>query len=276
MSFNSTYRPLFELVFRHQYFLDEGTDKFKENLNQEWMVTNLKSFSLSSFLTIVPTKNTSRILKNWRGQFVFGKDSITVLLRTENSDNTKPFIEFSDDLIMDFLVEIRDPFFVNYTDLDIDSSKLIMVSNKEPDNSVKENAKLTTFYPLSEFGDPDESSEISVDFEDVIDDKELIGKLAVIRIHLEGDVDEMQLTENSMTEFASDTPSEIIKFKNRRTRWKYITTSDGTELFKTGKKPLTKNGYIKITHNSTDYPNPTPNLIGYDSDGDYYYSEIFI
>ena len=296
MAFNSTYKTLFELKFRHRYFLDEGKKKFKENLNKDWMKTNLRAFNVSDFLSITPTQKTQRLLKNWRGKYLLNSDNLSVLLRVDNSNSNAPFIEFSDELVLDFLISLKDPYFENYTKITIDRTKLMMISNQEPspavveeeeedieegefEESFEENTVYTVQYsPLSDYGNI-ASEDIDVDFDQDIEKRELVGKIGLIRIHLQGDEDELTLTDGTGLLFPNSVPKETLLFKNRKTCWKYIDAQDGSPIFDTGTDqqdllPHTKYGYIKVEHGGNEYPNPTPNQII--NVGGTYSSEIFI
>lgn len=271
MSFNSTYRTLFELKFRHHYFLDEGEDEFNEALTENWMTTNLNLFNIREFMQITPTAVTVQMLKNLRGRYAVGKDNVSVAIRTENGDEDKPFISFDNTQFFDFLVELRDPYFENYTDITIDRTKLVMLSNKVPAASTEETAVATDFSTFTEFGTT--STAINVYFGDTIDPQELVGKFALIRIYMTGDAGQIDLTDGG-DEFNPTLPVVTLEFDNRETRWRYINSKDGSIVFTTTEKPLTKFGYIKITDSGIDYPNPNANLIIEES-GDLY-SEIFI
>ncbi len=271
MSFETTYRTLFEIKFRHHYFLDEGEDEFDEALNEEWMVNNLRAFDIREILTITPSEATMKNIRNGRGRYNLTKDTLTVLLRSDGSDPDKPFIDFLDNTNFDFTLGIKDAFFENYTEIDIDRSKLFFLSNKTPDTSVEDTAQTVVFSKFTQFGTS--SSEIDIDISEDFSDMELVGKIGIIRVCFDGDVGEIDLTDGAGS-FANTTPSVTVDFENRETLWRYIDTSDGSTIFTTTAKPLTKFGYIKITHSGTDYPNPNANLI-IDESGTLY-SEIFI
>lgn len=275
MSFQSKYRPLFQIKFRHAYHLNEGTSVFNENLAQEWMATNLNAFDIQTILTISPSEQTETLLRNMRGRYAVNKDSIIVLVRTDNMNEDIPFIDFDATKHFDFLIGIRDPYFENYTDIEIDRTKIMLISNKEPLESEEETAIDITYHPLSEFGTT--STDLTIDLLDTITSNELVGKIAVVRICMTNDEDELMLTNEAGDEFAADLPEATISFSNRSTFWKYIDSTDGSEIFTTNaEKPLTKFGYVKITHSGNDYPNPNANLIIKDQDSGDIFSEVFI
>lgn len=275
MSFNSTYRTLFELKFRHLYFLNEGASEFSEALDEEWMITNLKAFDIRTILDITPTAETIKLLRNLRAKFVYTKDALLVLLRTENSDADVPFIGFSENQAFEFLIGMRDTYFENYTQITLDRSKYLLISNKTPAASLEETAFDVEFSKISEFGTT--SSNLTIDLLDTISSNELQGKMGIIRIHTTGDPGEITLTNPGGDEFNPVLPSVTISFENRKTYWRYLNASDATEIFTTNtENPLTKYGYIKITNSGTEYPNPNINLIVTDEDTGDVFSEVFI
>lgn len=275
MSFNSTYRTLFELKFRHLYFLNEGAEEFSEALDEDWMVTNLRAFDIRTILDITPTAGTIQLLRNLRAKFVYTKDSLMVLMRTENSNQDAPFIGFNENQAFEFLIGIRDAYFENYTQITLDRTKYILLSNKTPSVSVEETALDVVFSKFSEFGTS--SSDLTIDLLDTIDSNELIGKIGLIRVHTTGDLGEITLTNPGGDEFNAVLPSVTISFENRNTYWRYLNASDGTEIFTTAdENPLTKYGYITITNSGTEYPNPNINLIVKDEGTGDVFSEVFM
>jgi hypothetical protein len=287
MSFQSLYRPLFQIKFRHAYHLNEGTSVFNENLNQDWMATNLNAFDIQTILSIEPSEHTVQLLRNMRARYTLTRDAIIVLVRTDNVDENLPFIEFDPTTHFDFLIGIRDPYFENYTDIELDRSKLMLISNLEPEEAEEPvEPEDPTAYPLpkpvevsyhalSEFGSG--GSDLTIHLYDTLTQNELVGKIAVLRICLTNDDGELMLTNEAGDEFAENLPEATLSFANRSTYWKYIDTSDGSEIFTTNtEKPLTKFGYVTITHSGDEYPNPNANLIIKDKDSGDLFSEVFI
>lgn len=269
------YIPLFKIPILHHYFLDEGNEVYGDDLPSDRMEENMAKYKVSDYLKITPSVKTARLLKNYRAQFVLLNDSILVMVKADPSDDTKPFIEFSTDFVLDFLIEIKDTFFENYTKININREKLVMISNVTPTESTEDDRRTVKFSKLSEYGASGTSSNLKIDLDKDISPSETIGKFGFIRIHPRGEADELHFTDASMTNFIDPTPNETITFKNRKTFWRYVNTSDGTVAHTTGsKKPLTKYGHIEIEDSGTEYPNPSVNLI-IKEDGKFY-SETFV
>ena len=114
------------------------------------------------------------------------------------------------------------------------------------------------------------------------------GLLGFIRLRVKGDAN------HNLFEFDNSDPTHIkqyvlgtapeftLRFKNRKTFWRYINTSKNFMLTTKATKPLTKNGFVKIEASDFDpeptvplnYPNPRPDSIK--KENNKYYSEIFI
>jgi hypothetical protein len=273
MGFNKVYRSLFNVEILHHYFLDEGEDVYDSGLDADKMETNLAAYDLSTFMKVVPTTKTIQTLKNFRSKFIQTKQGFQVAMA---SDGDEPFIPFSSNLQFDFIARVTDQFFENYTDITIDRSVPLYLSNQAPTASTEDTAISVRFCPLSDFetgltngvSPTAPMVEIDIDLDD-IDGRELIGAFAVIRIHLTGDVGEITLT-NGATEFNGTLPEVNWIFDNRSTTWKYHRSKDSVQVHaSTGEKPLTKHGYIAISDGSTDYPNPSAKMI-YDGEDQVY------
>jgi len=272
MGYSKIYRTLFSVEILHHYFLDEGEDIYDAGLDTDKMEANLAIYDLKSFMDIIPTKKTQTILRNFRSRFVLSKQGFQVAMA---ADGNEPFIAFSSDLKFDFVVRITDPYFENYTDISIDRSEPLFLSNVtpadaiEPEEGEEKTAIPVRFCLLSKFttdltnGSPDPTLPMErkeVELPDV-ESRELIGAFAVISIHLTGEVGEITLS-NGGTEFNETLPEVNLRFKNRSTVWKYHRSKDSVQVHTTaGEKPLTKNGYIPVNDGSTDYPNPSASMI---------------
>ena len=275
MGFNKVYRPLFNVEILHHFFLDDGIHVFGvdiEPIPVANMEKNLSQYRLSSFMNIQPTAHTITTLKNLRSRFVLSNYGFQVVTST---DGDEPFIAFWDDLKFDFILKITDQYFENYTDITIERSVPLFLSNVTPpppaevEEGEEETAIPVNFCLLSDFettltnGSPTptipmESKEVDLDD---IDSNELMGAFAIISIHLTGEAGEITLT-NGGTEFNGTLPEVKWIFKNRSTTWKYHRSKDSVQVHETiGELPLTKHGYIEVEDGPNKYPNPSVNMI---------------
>ncbi|MBL4704868.1 MAG: hypothetical protein JKY54_10120, partial [Flavobacteriales bacterium] len=163
MAFDTQHKTLFIINVHHHYFLDEGIKVFGTSLDPDKEKKNLREYQLSTFLSITPSNKSKKLLKNWRGRFVALSDGFQVMMTVDRDDDSKPFIAFSDDLILDFLIEVKDSFFENYTDIEVDRSKLIVLSNRIPTASVKDTAKAIEFKKLSMFQSSGSRDDMNID-----------------------------------------------------------------------------------------------------------------
>lgn len=308
MGFEKVYRSLFNVELLHHYFLDEGKEVYGDDLDADKMAKNLSMYRVSNFMDIRPSKRTVKTLKNYRSRFIKSNHGFQVVTASEG-DN--PFIPFSQDLSFDFIVRITDQFFENYTNIIINRSEPLYLSNVTPDipEELEEGEEKTaipvSFCLLSEFETsltkgsplltpPMVSREIELD---EIESRELLGAFAVIRIHLNGEAGEITLTDvgnggNGEEEFNVTLPEVVLMFENRTTTWKYHRSKDSVQVHETaGELPLTKHGYISVIDgDAKEYPNPSARMIynGEDEmykdtddnlvveDADKKYSRIFI
>ncbi len=301
MGFNKVYRSLFNVEILHHYFLDEGewsygfspadvVETAAEKEAKEALDENLLKFRLSNFMDVQPTKRTHQILRNFRSKFIRSNTGIQVVTA---SDGNNPFIPFSSDLTFDFIIRITDPFFENYTNITIDRSEPLFLSNQTPLSSTKETAVPVRFCPLSEFATDLTNGTVptlpmvkmNIDIDD-IESRELLGAFAILRIHLVGEGNEINLTDidkvgaavdpnpNGATEFNGTLPEINLMFENRSTTWKYHRSKDSVQVHSSvGELPLTKHGYVSVSDGTNEYPNPSVKMI-YDGEDLKYVDKI--
>jgi len=267
MGFNKLYRTLFSIEILHHYFLDEGEEVYGDDLDESKMEKNLSLYSLSDFMEIRPSAKTVQVLRNMRSRFIQTKVGFQVA--TAEGDDDKPFIPFSSELSLDFIARIKDPFFENYTNITIDRSRPIFLSNQTPADSTEETAIPIRFCLFSDFETSLTNGETptlpmeekSIDLPE-IDSRELVGAFAIIRVHLTGEAGEITLT-NGVDEFNGTLPEVSWILENRATTWKYHRSSDSVQVHaSSGELPLTKYGYITIKDaDDKQYPNPSVNMI---------------
>lgn len=278
MGFNKVYRPLVDVKLLHHYFLDEGEDVYGDSLDAASMEKNLAQYRLSNFMSVQPTEKTITTLKNLRSRFVLSNQGFQVVTTT---DGDEPFIAFSDTLTFDFILKITDKYFENYTNITIDRSAPLFLTNVTPPEPAEvpegeeETAISVNFCLLSKFetaltnGSPTPTlpmENIEVDLND-IDSRELVGAFAIIRIHLNGEAGEITLTDvdnsGNANEFNETLPEVILMLENRSTIWKYHRSSDSVQVHTTvDELPLTKHGYITVEDGDLKrYPNPSVNII---------------
>ena len=118
MSIASQYRPLFEVAVYHKYFLDDGLTAFDDN--EPLQKKQLANYNWNSFGKVIPTPQTSALLKNHRMLLKQTQEGFLVLTETEkvSDDPTtfKPLVTLDPELILDFYIQLTDAQFFNFTD----------------------------------------------------------------------------------------------------------------------------------------------------------------
>jgi hypothetical protein len=299
MAITNLYKTLFKLNFFHHYFLDEGEEVFDPNNGTppKWQVTNLREYSILDYFDIVPSEKTKKLLKNWKAIYKLQNDGIEVGIKVMPTTPPKtPFIPFSDDFIMDFIITVKDKYFENYTDIVWEKDRLVMISNQEPALLVPPLALgdprpvKVAFNFLSAFQTQIPGAPMTIDLDKDINPRELIGKFGFIRMHLLGDGTEIDLRDGA--NLIAVTPRPMLMLKNRETYWYYFSNKDGALLYPITSpphpdpdliRPLTQNGFIevkRIGHGSdpdVEFPNPDAKLIVPDDPTPTkYYSESYI
>ena len=120
MSFNITYKPLFEIRILHQYYLNFTTN----SREQAYTLSSIndvhqqlfKAFQVSSFLKVIPSKDTEEILNNHK--IVFRPTNygckLFIALKSGSQNPQRPL---SSEFRLRFYLDLLSPYFFNFTDL---------------------------------------------------------------------------------------------------------------------------------------------------------------
>lgn len=298
MGIRNVYRTLFDIRILHRYFLDEDNNPYVESgggNRQPRFDKNRQSYDLSEFMKIVPTTRTEKVLKNYNGLYRQYKDGIKVALKrvpppappTPDTAPYSPFIPFDSNFYLDFTIEIVDQFFENYTDIVWDKSGLIYLSNLDPvsytpGSEDEPPAVSVNFSRISSYDNSTAGTDIDINLLNDIESKELLNKFGVIRLYLQGETGELQLSDpGDATIFNENTPELDLYLTNRRTYWRARNSSDQSILETTNnRRPLTLNGYMNFSTggggNQVRYPNPDARLLVWDENDEEFYSEVFV
>ncbi len=141
MSFQIVYKPLIDIKIHHDYFLDDGVDKFVD-LSDEQKKTQLEGYQFSDNISVVPTLKTQINLRNHKIVFRQSDEGLHLFVNVEEytkvADGEKvycPKIQMEDDLMLTFELRFSDPFFNNYTnDKNNSENRYYYFSNTKPDN----------------------------------------------------------------------------------------------------------------------------------------------
>lgn len=296
MGIRNVYKTLFDIRILHRYFLDEDNNPYVESGGGDRQVrfdNNRLKYDLAKFMKIEPTARTKKVLKNYTGLFQQYKDGIRVALKrvpppplpAPDPVLKTPFIPFGPDLYLDFTVEIVDQYFENYTDIVWDKNGLIYLSNLDPvayapGSEEEPPAVSVNFSRISSYETDVDGTLIDINLLNDIQASELQNKFGVIRLYLEGEAGELQLSDpGDNTKFNEITPELDLYLTNRRTFWRFRNAADQSIVYTTNnRRPLTENGYMRMPPASENsdfrYANPDAKILVLDS-GDFY-SEVFV
>jgi hypothetical protein len=292
MSYSHSYRKLFGVEVRHDYFLDSGNKKFAE-LSPAERKSILERFDAGSFLTIVPTERTKQVMQQQRMLMRSGKDGFAVGVQIEppenGSDKQIPFIGLDKYTKLDFLLKVADPSFENYTGLSFSRRQIYFFANYWP--AAQENMQSIPTDPYTVIDSSWQVSESdSYNLLQGISATEKSGIFGLISLQMTGDFSSLLDGPGIYS------PPQVYRLNlpTRETAWRYMF-SDSPWYAETNKRlPLTRNGYISIgpgdltlklkdpdsPADSIDlegvfFPSPDARRVEKSSDG-HYYSVIFI
>lgn len=301
MSTSLTFKTLFEIEVLHAYHLNSGTDAFSE-MQPEQQRLLLRNYAFGEYLDIVPTAATRETLKNQRMLIRMDATSMKVLVTTTPANTFLPLVPISDDLELQFLVKIGDPFFEHYTDLTFVKNELFVFSNTTPKGAVgfpyiplsSEGKIITDDYRMTGLVSEPLLAELTM--------KERVGLLGLLTLRMHGEMKKYEITEISAI---PGEPAKVrkaplrfeLEFANRSTIWAYYFKKLPYYYYAETlqPKPLTKNGYVEITpgdlvlkHTDPDVPvgpgdvdlgqyhYPAPDVRGTRLSGGNYESVIYI
>ena len=290
MTFSVKYVPLFKTEILHHYFLNKGETAFA-SMNDDEKAKQLDIYNINKCLSVFPTNETQHKINGHNLVFKKINTGFTVWTKADPVDDRIPFVAPDDDLSLTFVVQIKDPSFYNYTDLDMDKAgEIYYLSNKRLAteagsfpllNKAGGNKNVDDTFILTE-----ESAEAELKALDVEEKKNLLG---IIRIFMKADISSLNVT-NVNGEIRNPYETFEIVFENRETTWRYffksnqqVTGSDdvkkenGDSKILITKKdyPLTQTGFVSVELDGTELPNPSARLIKPGA-SDKYYSEIYM
>src|SRR5690554_807633 len=123
------YQSLFELIMYHDYFLDNGLEKFND-MDEESKVQQLSRYNLSDFFEVQPSEKTRKNFFNFRFITRIENDRLKVAVSTVPSNETEPLIHINEDMVLTFLIKSKSRDFQYYTDLYFEANKLLLRSEE--------------------------------------------------------------------------------------------------------------------------------------------------
>ena len=123
------YKPLFEVRLLHHYWLDEGATVFDLIPDQVKKDTRLREYDMRSFLSVMPTKATAKVLK---GLSCVYKNTALGFLAAAQDNKAVPA-----DALFEFVVTVQNTNFFNYTALTLQTRKIYELYDKTQDKTYR-------------------------------------------------------------------------------------------------------------------------------------------
>lgn len=291
MSFSIKYQPYFSVDVLHSFFLNKGTEEYA-TMNAQDQINQKQKFKITDFISIIPDSETLQLIQGYSLVFKLTNTGLAVYAKMDETITDMPLISPSDDLCFTFLIQLKDPLFFNYSEIDFEQAgKIFYFSNRRlpgESNSFPlinfqgDNTFVNADFALSDKGKIDELSKLRE-----AEKRELFG---IVRIYISGENNTLNVLDGNKKIPQPPKTFEII-INNRKTIWRYIFSTNQTVknnddvkkengssriLITKAEKPLTKTGFISVKLNKVELPNPAINLIKPDITTHKNYSEIYM
>ncbi len=274
MSFTATYKQLFEVQLFHNYFLNDGTSTFSL-MNDSDKKKQLKLYDSHGLFDIIPTQDSILKMAGHKIFFKIHKSGFSAYCKITDGTANTPFIVLPDDLKLKFVLKTKDNLFGNYTDLKASGSNVFYFGNTKPSTEgasfeyiakSNQNKLVTDAHQISTTG--------STAMIDNLKGSNSIGVFGIVQLNMIGDTADLSIL-TAQGKLKNQLPTFKIHFNNRESFWRYKNASDDTEIFTTATtNPLTKFGFVEVTHNGDKFPNPNANHLIPDNNN--FFSEIYI
>ena len=283
---STQYKKLFSLNVYHGYHLNNGSLVY-EDLEADNKALSLRKFNWQDFLHIIPTRKTLKILKRFQLLIKLSNQGLIVFARVSEEDDQESFIPLEEDLVLEFLISYRDPYFENYTAMKLLKEDKMFFSNFRHEHFQGLSFDLLPLEnedrPFSDNFLVPEESFTSYFAESANEILEVQAK-GLLLIRMQGEDGSLNVTNVNGTLKVNPAVFKI-HFTNRSTYWTFHHRRNDSSITTNTPKPLTKNGFVQILPNSDfDEPNddwselqfPNPGVERIRIEANNYYSEIYI
>ncbi|GHC57956.1 hypothetical protein [Ulvibacter litoralis] len=272
MSFNITYKPLCHVNAYHHYFLDDGTTAFDDLGEPTLKEEQLEKYNLNSFLKIVPSLKTQRMLAGQKIRFKETNTGFSLWIASEETVTPnlfEPKIELSQSETLQFLLYIKDSLFENYSTVVATPSTPFYFSNKKPDTEPVSFSEinLEETIPHTLISNFTSTEATYVKLSEELSATETQNLFGIISLQVEADTPSKSLLDGS-GQLPATPPTFKIQIKNRETFWQYLDQKDGSFIHKSPTElPLVKNGIVGYSFDSIKRPAAAPNRLLFVKDG---------
>jgi hypothetical protein len=283
---STQYKKLFSLNVYHDYHLNDGSLAY-DDLEVDVKTLKLRKFNWQDFLYITPTRKTLKIFKRFQLLTKLSNQGLIVFARVAEEDVQESFIPLEEDLVLEFFIGYRDPYFENYTAMKLLKEDKMLFSNFRHEHFQGLSFDLLPLEnedrPFSDsFLIPEDSfTSFFTEAANKIIEAQAKGLLL---IRMQGEDGSLNVTNINGT-LKVNPPVFKIQFTNRSTYWTYHHQRNNSSITTNTPKPLTKNGFVQILPDSDfDEPNddwselqfPNPGVERIRIEANNYYSEIYI
>jgi len=271
MSFNHTYRTLCSVNLYHQYFLNDGLDRFDDSIILK--TEQLDKYDFQSFMQLVPTERTKKLLAGQKIVMKQNRSGFVLWIQAEDTltDGVyRPKIDLSQTEELHFLLYATDPLFENYSTVEGIPSIPFYFSNKKPATELGAFSEINieTDIPQTPVEDYDITALTYETLSEVLATEEMQGLFGIISLSVQADtVANSLLDVGGLTQVT--TPIFKVQLRNRETFWSYLDATDGTLIHKSPTVlPLVKNGIVGHTFITTaKRASAAPNRLVFVKDG---------
>jgi len=273
MSFNHTYRQLCTVNIYHQYFLNDGLERFDNVLLPNLKTEQLDKYDFKSFIRIIPSNRTKDILSGQKIVMKQNSSGFVLWIQAEDTGTSgvyKPTIDLAQLTELDFLLYITDPLFENYSTVTNIPEIPFYFSNKKPATELGafEEINIETDIPQTPVEDYNITAFTYESISKRFNNKELDGVFGIVSLSVLADTASNSLLDVSGLTQAS-LPIFKVQFRNRETFWSYLDANDGSLIHKSPTLlPLVKNGIVGYTFTTTaKRASASPNRLVFIKDG---------
>ena len=273
MSFNHTYRTLCNVNFYHQYFLNDGTERFDNVLLPDLKTEQLEKYDFQKFMQIIPSDRTKKLLAGQKIVMKQNRSGFVLWIQAEDTVTDgiyQPKIDLAQTEEFHFLLYATDLLFENYSTVVGVPDIPFFFSNKKPATELGAFSEINieSDVPQTPIEDYNISAFTYETLSGTLTIEELQGLFGIISLSVEADTAANSLLDTGGLTQAS-TPIFKVQLRNRETFWSYLDATDGTLIHKSPTVlPLVKNGIVGHTFNSTaKRASAAPNRLVFVKDG---------
>lgn len=241
------YSTLFEIHLRHDYFLNEELVAFYE-LPPNQQAKHLARYALSDFFEIVPTVATQKSLKNQRMLFRVSGDTLKVAVETVSGNPLEPIIPISESMELHFIIRLKDPNFVHYTNLDLSDTGLFLLTNAAP--TTQPALPRMKIVPQSDNSDylantARMNPATTAVYAATVEPEQLLGAFGFVSVKMKTSDSDFTIIDDPTTIHATGR-TFYVSVENTSYFWKYKKSSDASVFRSSTPLPLVRYGFIEL------------------------------